>query len=89
MVKESRGRVRFLEPDEEQKLLAFADEPLRTIILTGIYAGLRVKSEALTLRKTEMDLKRGLLTVRDAFAKNSETRTVPINKEKLLPALKK
>ncbi|MDA2937025.1 site-specific integrase [Acidobacteria bacterium AH-259-A15] len=89
MIKESRGRVRFLEADEEQRLLDVAGEPLRTIILTGIYAGVRVKSEALTLKKSDVDLKRRLLTVQDAFAKNGETRIVPINKEKLLGTLKK
>ncbi len=90
LVRESKGRVRFLEPEEENELLAAAtDEKLQTIILLGIYAGLRVKSEAMTLRKEDIDLKRGLLTVLDAFAKNGETRTVPINKERLLPALKK
>ena len=89
MVKESKGSVRFLEPAEAQQLLHNASEPLRTIILTGIYSGVRVKSEALTLRKSDVDLKRGLLTVRDVFAKTGETRTLPINREKLLPALKR
>jgi len=78
MVKESKGRVRFLEPKEEQRLLENTSETLRTLILTGIYSGVRVKSEALTLRKEDVDLKRGILTVRDAFAKNGEARTVPI-----------
>ncbi len=89
MVKESSGRLRFLEPSEEQRLLAHASEPLRTVILVGIYSGLRVKSEGLTLRKADIDLKRSLLTVRDTFAKNRETRTVPINKERLLEPLRK
>ena len=86
-VKESGPRLRFLEPDEEQPLLAAAREPLRTIILVGIYAGLRVKSEALSLRKADVDLRRRLLTVHAAHAKSGETRVVPINKEKLLEPL--
>ncbi len=69
-------------------MLENTSEPRRTLILTGIYSGVRVKSEALTLRKEDVDLERGVLTVRDAFAKNGEARTVPINKEKLLGALK-
>lgn len=89
MVKESKGQVRFLEPDEEQALLAVAGEPLRTIILIGIYAGLRVKSEALTLRKSAVDMKHRLLTVQGSFAKSGETRIVPINKERLTGPLKK
>ena len=68
--------------------MANTSDPLRSLILTGIYSGVRVKSEALTLRKADVDLERGILTVRDAFAKNGESRTVPINKEKLWGALK-
>lgn len=48
--RESRGRLRFLERDEEAKLLTAAAEPLHTMILVGTYAGLRLLSEALTLR---------------------------------------
>lgn len=58
MVKETRGRLRWLDYDEEDRLLAAASEPARTIILVGIYAGLRVRSEALTLKKVDVDLRR-------------------------------
>lgn len=87
-VKEPKGRLRYLEPEEEAKLLAATKnprrpkqdgEPLRTIILTGIHAGLRIQSEGLTLRRLDVDLKRGLLTVQAAYAKSGQTRTVPIN----------
>jgi len=56
-VPESLGRIRFLEYEEEDRLLAAASEPLRTIILIGIYAGLRIHSEALTLRKVDVDIR--------------------------------
>ena len=79
LVKESTGRLRFLEADEEAKLLEAAGEPLRTIILVGIHTGLRIKSEALALQKTDVDLVRGFLTVPAAYAKNGRTRTVPLN----------
>jgi integrase len=78
--KDRKGRLRYLEPEEEAALLAEAKEPLRTIILAGIHAGLRVKSEALTLRRDDVDLRRGLLTVQAAYAKSGETRTVPLNR---------
>ena len=55
-----------------------SNEPLRTIILTGIYAGVRVKSEALTLTWDNVDFDNGFLTVQDAYAKSGETRTVPL-----------
>jgi integrase len=76
---ESKGRVRFLEEKEEHDLLAAATEPLRTIILVGIHAGLRVFSEALTLTWTNVDLRLKTLTVEAAYAKGKETRTVPLN----------
>lgn len=63
-LRESPGRLRYLEHEEESKLLAAALEPLRALILVGIYAGLRVLSEALTLRWADVDLKRGLLPSR-------------------------
>lgn len=76
--KESKGKVRFLTVEEENRLLEAANEPLRTIILTGIYAGVRVKSEALTLTWDNIDFENGFLTVQDAYAKSGETRTVPL-----------
>jgi integrase len=79
-LRESPGRIRFLEVDEEEQLISAAAEPLRTMILVGIYAGLRLLSEALTLRWVDVDLKRGLLTVQAAYAKSGKTRTVPLNR---------
>jgi len=78
-VKEPRQRHRFLEPEEENRLLGVSPEPLRTIILVGIYCGLRIHSEALTLLWQHIDLVRGHLTVEAAYAKNGKTRTVPLN----------
>jgi len=85
MVKETRGRLRWLDYDEEERLLAEASEPARTIILVGIYAGLRVRSEALTLQKADVDLQRKTLTVQSAHAKNGETKTVPLSSELIEP----
>jgi integrase len=48
--KEPRNRIRFLDHEEQARLLAAAKEPLRTIILLGIHAGLRIRAEALTLK---------------------------------------
>src|SRR4030095_10886896 len=49
-----------------------------SIILAGIYAGLRIESEALTLRPADVDLRTGVLTVQSAYAKSGKTRRVPI-----------
>ncbi|MEE9220220.1 MAG: site-specific integrase, partial [candidate division NC10 bacterium] len=79
LLKEPRGRLRYLDVDEEIRLLQAASEPLRTIIMVGLHAGLRINAEALTLRWADVDLKRSLLTVQAAYAKSGQTRTVEIN----------
>ncbi len=79
-VRESEGRLRFLDPEEEVKLLAAATAPgLRAIILAGLYAGLRIESEALTLTPADVDFRTGQLTVQSAYAKSGKTRRVPMN----------
>lgn len=80
-LKEPKGRTRYLEPEEEEKLLEVATEPLRTIILVAIYTGLRVFSEILTLLWRDVDFRRGLVTVQAAYAKNGRSRSVPMNAE--------
>jgi integrase len=61
-------------------MLAAAKDPLRSIIPAGIYAGLRIESEALTLGVAEVDLRRDLLAVQAAYAKSGKTRTIPLNR---------
>ncbi len=80
-VRESEGRLRFLDPEEEARLLAAATAPgLRAIMLVGIYAGLRIESEALTLAPADLDFRTGLLTVQSAYAKSGKTRRIPMNR---------
>ena len=84
---EAVSRVRFLSVEEEEELLAVCDNPLRTIVLVGIYAGLRIQAEALTLKWENVDLERRFLTVEAAYAKNKETEAIPMN-AKLVEALR-
>lgn len=79
MRKEPRKRLRFLEPEEEDRLLAECAEPLRTLILVGTNCGLRLRSEALTLRWADVDVARRTLTVAAAYAKNGMSRKVLLN----------
>jgi len=79
MVKEPRQRLRFLEREEEARLLAECAEPLRTLVLIGTNCGLRLKSEALTLRWADVDVGRRTLTVAAAYAKSGISRTVSLN----------
>jgi integrase len=76
---ESEGKLRFLTEEEEGRLLAAAKEPLRTSILVGIYTGLRILAEALTLKWENIDLQRAYLTVEAAYAKGKQTDTLPLN----------
>jgi len=76
---EARGRLRFLTESEEQNLLAVAEEPLRSCIILGIHTGLRMQSEGLSLTWDNVDFQQRAVTVEDHFAKNGETRTVPLN----------
>jgi len=85
--RERPRRLRFLDAAEETALLDAADEPLRTVILVGVHAGLRIQAEALPLQWADVSLERGLLTVLAAYAKNGETRSVPLNST-LLEALR-
>ena len=79
LTREPLTRLRFLSHQEEHALLAAATEPLRTVVLIGIHAGLRIKSEALTLEWSDIDFQRNQLTVQAVNAKNGESRTVPMN----------
>lgn len=87
---ESRGRVRFLTEAEEKALLDVAQEPLRSAIIIGIHTGLRMQSEGMTLTWGNVDFAQKSVTVEDHFAKNGETRTIPLNSVALeaLKALK-
>ena len=60
-------------------------KPLRSIILVGIHCGLRLRSEALTLRWRDIGAARRTVTLHAAYAKNGQTRSVPLNSTVRLP----
>jgi integrase len=78
-VKESRGRLRILSPEEEKALLENASEPVKSLIILGLNCGLRVKREGLTLTWKSIDFANQMLTVEAAFSKNHEMREIPLN----------
>ncbi len=72
-------RTRWLSEDEETRLVAECSEPLRSIVLIGIYSGLRVRSKVLTLKPDCIDLKHRTVTIEGAYSKNKRTRTLPMH----------
>jgi integrase len=77
--KEPKRPDRFLEVEEEVRLLHAATDPFRDFLIIWINTGVRVNAEALTLQWTDVDLRRNLLTVQAAYAKNGRSRTIPLN----------
>jgi integrase len=82
-LKEPKQRLRYLEIDEEIRLLEVAQEPLRSLIILGVNTGLRIRSEALSLRWIDVDFRRNLLTVQAAYAKNGHSRAIILNSRAL------
>ncbi len=79
LLKEPQQRLRYLEYEEEARLLAHCTEPLRSLLVVAINTGLRIESEALALKWRDVDLHRKLLSVPAAYAKSGKTRTIPLN----------
>jgi integrase len=70
-----------LRIEEVQRVLEHVPEPWRPVIATVIYAGLR-KGELYGLRKSDVDLNAGLITVRYSYdpetTKGSHADVIPI-----------
>jgi integrase len=77
--REDNGRVRMLSPEEEVQLLANCGPQLKPLVIAALHTGFRA-SELLSLTWDEVDFRRHVVTVRAAYAKNGESRSVPMNK---------
>ncbi len=80
LAREDQLRVRFLEPEDIQRLLAACDDHLRPIVLTALHTGMR-RGEILGLKWADVDLRRRTLFVRQT--KTGEGRHLPISEELL------
>ncbi|MFC1592572.1 tyrosine-type recombinase/integrase [Candidatus Omnitrophota bacterium] len=76
MFKENNQRLRFLEREEIDKLLANCYEHLKPIVIVALHTGMR-KSEILGLKWKDIDIKRNIIHLLDT--KNGEKREVPMN----------
>ena len=77
--REDNGRVRVLSPEEEVQLLAPCGPQFKPLVIAALHTGFR-GSELLSLTWNEVDFRRHVITVRAAYAKNGESRSVPMNK---------
>ncbi len=78
-VKKMKGevkRVRFLMPDEVQKLLPNCTAYLKPIATMATHTGMR-KGELLGLKWTQVNLEQGIITLQDT--KNGERRDIPMD----------
>jgi integrase len=78
-VKKLKGevkRVRFLMPDEVQKLLSNCPEYLRPIVTVAVHSGMR-KGELFGLKWAQVNFEQGIITLHDT--KNGERRDIPMN----------
>jgi integrase len=82
--KEPRGRVRFLSNEERERLLeeckASRNPHLYIVVMLALSCGAR-KTELVSLRWPDVDLKRSTLTFQET--KNGERRTVPLTGQAL------
>jgi integrase len=76
--REDNGRVRVLTEEEEMQLLVCCPPQLRPLVVTALHTGFRA-SELLSLTWTDVDFRRQRVTVQAAYAKNGESRSVPMN----------
>jgi integrase len=77
--KESRGRVRYLDEDERERLVAACraskSQHLHSVVVLALSTGMR-QGEILGLRWRDVDLERGRITLHET--KNDERRVVPL-----------
>ena len=76
LFKESAPRLRFLEKEEIEKLLANCSKHLKPIVIVALNTGMR-KGEILGLKWHDIDIQRNIIHLFDT--KNSEKMEVPIN----------
>lgn len=81
MLREPKGRVRFLSDDERRSLFAVLPWYIRPIVLFAMHTGMR-KSEILNLQWSQVSQKGRCIVLEDT--KNNERRSVPLNNTAML-----
>ena len=86
LLPENNRRLRYLLPEECQRLIDSCDEHLKPIVITALNTGLR-KGEIFNLKWENIDTETGFILLNQAQTKNSERKEIPMN-QTLLKTLK-
>jgi integrase len=78
LYREDNARTRFLSEEEEASLLACCSPQLKPLVVSALHTGFRA-SELIFLTWQDIDFRRGVVTVQAGYAKNGESRSVPMN----------
>jgi integrase len=78
--REDNGRTRYLNQKEATTLLEACNEDFRIVVLAAMHTGFR-KSELKSIRWNSVDFANGPITVESCYAKNGETRSVPMSED--------
>ena len=78
LARENNQRIRFLSYEEEKRLLQACKAPLKPVVITALHTGFRM-SELLSLTWEDVDFDRRIITVKAGYAKNGESRSIPMN----------
>jgi len=78
--REENTRVRFLTDEEEPRLLQACGDSLRAVVIAALNTGFR-RGELLSHTWPDVDFDHGLVTVKAAYAKGRERRSIPMNRE--------
>jgi integrase len=75
---EHNNKLRWLTPQEEERLLGYAPDFLKPIILTALHTGMRL-GEILGLKWADVDFEQKI--VRVSQSKNHKVRYIPMNRQ--------
>lgn len=77
LLRNPRQTIRFLSEEEEARLLTRCSPALRRVVQVGLLTGFR-RQELISLRPEDVDLRNGTVSVAACYAKNGESRTLPV-----------
>lgn len=78
LLPENNRRLRYLSPEECQKLIASCDSHLKPIVITALNTGMR-KDEILGLKWDNVDMKTGFILLNQEQTKNAERKEIHIS----------